>query len=157
MRAIRFIPLLLLPLLFSCSKEQAIELKDDSYIIFGHYYGMCFGEECVETFKLTSSQLFEDGNDHYAGTGPFEFTELDAQEFEIARRLRDHFPDRLLREESQTFGCPDCSDGGGLYIEYSVDGESKSWRIDQFQRNVPEYLHPFMDHVNATIRQINGY
>jgi hypothetical protein len=70
--------------------------------------------------------------------------------------LVDFFPNQLLSEEETVFGCPDCSDGGGLFIQYSDNGNLKSWRIDQMQENVPSYLHSFMDQVNEAIVLINN-
>ena len=65
------------------------------------------------------------------------------------------FPTKLLSEKEETLGCPDCVDGGGLYIEYSKSGTVYSWRIDQMKNNVPEYFHNFMDKVNKKITLIN--
>ncbi|MEM9687322.1 MAG: hypothetical protein AAF934_10435 [Bacteroidota bacterium] len=55
-----------------------------------------------------------------------------------------------------TFGCPDCTDGRGVFIQYSENGNVKSWRIDQIKVNVPGYLHNFIDKVNEKIDFINN-
>jgi hypothetical protein len=138
----------------SCNKE-GITLNEQNYLVFGHFYGMCAGEGCVETYKLTDVKLYEDLIDDYSGQN-LEFVELENETFAQVNDLVDFFPNQLLSEEETVFGCPDCSDGGGLFIQYSDNGNLKSWRIDQFQINVPSYLHAFIDQVNEAIFLINN-
>jgi hypothetical protein len=138
----------------SCNKD-CITLNEQNYLVFGHFYGMCAGEGCVETYKLTDMKLYEDLIDDYSGQN-LEFVELENETFAQVSDLVDFFPNQLLGEEETVFGCPDCSDGGGLFIQYSDNGNLKSWRIDQMQENVPSYLHSFMDQVNEAIVLINN-
>lgn len=138
----------------SCNKDS-ITLNEQNYLVFGHFYGMCAGEGCVETYKLTDMKLYEDLIDDYSGQN-LEFVELENETFAQVNDLVDFFPNQLLSEEETVFGCPDCSDGGGLFIQYSDNGNLKSWRIDQFQNNVPSYLHAFIDQVNEAIVLINN-
>ena len=138
----------------SCNKDS-ITLNEQNYLVFGHFYGMCAGEGCVETYKLTDMKLYEDLIDDYSGQN-LEFVELENETFAQVSDLVDFFPNQLLSEEETVFGCPDCSDGGGLFIQYSDNGNLKSWRIDQFQNNVPSYLHAFIDQVNEAIALINN-
>ncbi|MDE0917918.1 MAG: hypothetical protein OSA04_06385 [Flavobacteriales bacterium] len=138
----------------SCNKE-CITLNEQNYLVFGHFYGMCAGEGCVETYKLTNMKLYEDLIDDYSGQN-LDFVELDNETFEQVSDLADFFPNQLLSESETVFGCPDCADGGGLFIQYSDNGNLQSWRIDQMQENVPSYLHSFMDHVNEAIVLINN-
>lgn len=139
----------------SCDKDSEIGVIEFDYLIFGHFYGECGGEECVETFKLTSEKLFEDTKDIYLGAD-FNFIELGNDLFEQVKDLTDFFPNELLNDETSTFGCPDCADGGGLFIQYAEDENIKTWIIDQSQDEVPKYLHDFMDAVNEKIDIINN-
>ena len=136
-----------------CSREAHQLQSPPDYLIFGHFYGHCMGEECVEIFKLTDEALFEDGSDSYLAT-EFEFSPLGAEAYDVARELKAALPAPLLNSTETTFGCPDCADQGGLYIEISSNGERRSWRIDQDKRMVPGYLHFFMDQVNQVIDSI---
>lgn len=140
----------------SCNKDEENGIVGSDYLIFGHFYGECIGEGCVETFKLTGQKLFEDANDNYSGAEPFHFTELGNDKFEKVKDLVDFFPSALLDESEKVFGCPDCADQGGLFIQYAKNGILKSWRIDQSKSQVPDYLHPFMDMVNEKIALINN-
>lgn len=136
-----------------CSKEDKSSMQDIDYLVFGHFYGHCLGEDCVKMFKLTKDQLFEDTTDSYLATD-FDFIPLGKDKFELVKDLVQALPDQLLKEDKDTFGCPDCADQGGLYIEISNNGTTKSWRIDQNKSAVPVYLHDLMDQVNATIDKL---
>jgi hypothetical protein len=142
-------------LLASCNKDDSTAQGQTNYLIFGHFYGMCAGEQCVETFMLTENQLLEDQNDDYSGID-FNFTVMSNAKYNQVNDLIDSFPSDLLDEDEGTIGCPDCADQGGLFIQYSANGVSKSWRIDQSKVAVPAYLHEFMDEVNGKIALINS-
>lgn len=147
--------LLLSIFIYGCSTNETNNSNEYDYLIFGHFYGFCIGESCIEIFKLTNETLYEDSNDNYA-LEPFNFDVLDNTIFEQVKDLVDYFPMNLLSEQESVLGCPDCADGGGLFIEYSKNGEVKSWRIDQMKNNIPNYLHDFMDKVNEKIALINN-
>lgn len=154
-RLIPFILILSFIGFYSCEKTDLSSNPDNEYLIFGHYYGECFGEGCIENFKLTKDNLFEDENDYYNQT-EFSFNELSNEKFELVKDLIDDFPSQLLEESEMTFGCPDCADQGGLLIGYSEKDDVQYWRLDQSKMNVPEYLHAFMDKVNEKIALINN-
>ena len=141
--------------LLTCSSEDKIALNNEDYLIFGHFYGFCVGENCIEIFKLTNNTLYEDSNDNY-GINPLNFEPLESTKFELVKDLMLFFPEKLLTENGDIIGCPGCADGGGLYIEYSKNGIVKHWKIDQMKMNVPTYLHAFMDKVNEKISLINN-
>ena len=151
-----FLGLLTIGFLVSCSSDDnnEINITEQNFLVFGHFYGECFGEGCVETFKLTDKSLFEDIIDDYNGQN-MEFVELENDSFEQVKNIIDFFPNQLLNQNETVFGCPDCADGGGIFIQYSENGNEKSWRIDQVKRNIPEYLHQFVDMVNEKIALIN--
>lgn len=135
---------------YSSDDNNKININEQNFLVFGHFYGECFGEQCVETFKLTDKSLFEDTIDNYSGQHT-EFVELEKDLFEQVKDITDFFPNQLLNQNETLFGCPDCTDAGGLFIQYSENGNIKSWRIDQNKSNVPDYLHHFMDKVNEKI------
>lgn len=155
----RNIILSLLAIVFfsSCNNDdnKEININEKNFLIFGHFYGMCGGEQCVETFKLTNKALFEDTIDDYNGQN-MNFIELGNDKFEEVKDLTNFFPNELLTQTDTVFGCPDCADGGGLLIQYSENGTIKTWRIDQSKTNVPNYLHNFIDKVNEKIQLINN-
>jgi hypothetical protein len=130
---------------------------NSNYLVFGHFYGECGGEQCVEKFKLTSDKIYEDTNDVYPGVTPLtppNYVQLTNEKFLAAQDLMSFFPNSLLAETNTTIGMPDASDGGGLYIRYHFNGVDKVWLIDQFKQNVPSNYHAFMDKVNEKIALI---
>ena len=149
--SILFIPLFLFLGLSSCKKEAQTNCETD-YLIFGHFYGFCIGETCVETYKLTDTKLYEDSNDVYFGEGPFTFLELSQSKFTLVEDLESFIPQGLIALPDSTFGCPDCADQGGVFIQYAHDGVVQSWRIDQ---SAPFFLEDFVDKVNEKITLIN--
>jgi len=130
-------------------------MNEGDYLVFGHFYGMCVGDGCVSTYKLTDDALFKDLNHNYSGTD-FDFETMSPASFESVKDLMEHIPSALLNENEAIIGCPDCADQGGLLIQYSKNGRLKSWRMDQNKNNVPNYLHSFIDKVNAKINLINN-
>jgi hypothetical protein len=153
----RLIPILGLILITcsSCHKEEDInKLSDSDYLIFGHYYGECFGEQCIEIYKLEENQVSEDTLDRYPGSSAFyegEYKRLSVQKFDSVKDLIEYFPKALLNEKDTVIGMPDAGDWGGLYIEYKVKGVRRFWLIDQMKTNVPATYHGFIDKVNEKI------
>ena len=146
-------------LIHSCEKNSSNKPSDTDYLMFGHFYGFCHGEQCIEIFKLEKNKILEDSLDKYPDrTTPYlgKFYALDNAKFNLAKDLTGFFPENLLNEPDTTIGCPDCADQGGLYIEYNFKGVHKFWFIDQSKSSVPEYLHDFMNRVNEKIDLINN-
>jgi len=139
---------------YNCTSNDSIEINKKDYIIFGHFHGMCIGENCIENFKLTGDTLYEDLKNDYSHTD-FEFVAMNNDKFEQVKNLMDFFPSKLLNEKESVLGCPDCADQGGLFIELSKNGIVKSWRIDSQKEAVPSYLHSFMNKVNEKITLLN--
>ncbi len=54
-----------------CSSNQTTANLE--YLIFGHFYGECIGEKCVEIYKLNKTQLLEDTQDVYPDFFKFLF------------------------------------------------------------------------------------
>jgi len=140
----------------ACKKDETAKIEEGNYLMFGHFYGMCVGDDCVEIFKLTSEKLYKDLNSNYPGQPPYNFSLLEDNQFNAVKDLPTYLPPELLADTNTYFGCPDCADQGGLFIEYKNGEGIKNWRIDQNISQVPEYLHSFIDKVNEKIGVINN-
>jgi len=147
----------------SCKKEddkEGIRLSGSDYLVFGHFYGECGGEQCIETFKLEHDRLSEDDNDTYPpqslGFYNGHYNELGATLYNQVKDIVDYFPTALLNETETTIGMPDAGDWGGVYIEYKVNGVHKYWLVDQKTENDPSYLGPFVVKINEKIAIINN-
>jgi hypothetical protein len=143
----------------SCKKEDEPNNGVPDYLIFGHFYGECVGEGCIEIFCLEPTRLLEDANDNYPNSANYyaaDFYELSNTQFNEVNDLMEFFPDTLLSVSDVVIGQPDYADGGGLYIEYNVGNTRDFWLIDQDKNNIPTALHEFVDKVNEKIELINN-
>jgi len=157
MKKITFIVLLLfVSTLVSCHLDETESIENNDYLIFGHFYGKCKGEKCIETYMLTQGKVFEDIDDRYQQDEHFNFKEVRSIRYNQVNDLFTKIPKQLLNSRTTIYGCPDCNGQGGLYIIYKKDGELKKWKIDQNKKNVPIYLHSFMDDVNKMIKLLNS-
>ena len=142
--------------LCSCKKDAVIPSTSD-YLVFGHFYGECAGEQCVEIFRLEQNRLLEDTRDSYPNSTGFynaNYKLLTNQKFNDAKDLLNFFSNDLLTETNLVIGQPDAGDWGGLYIEYNFNGTRKFWLLDQMKSNVPTKYHNFIDKVNEKIKLI---
>ena len=156
MRTIKFLILGLgILILSSCNKENTNTAAEMDYLIFGHFYGECIGESCVQTYKITDTKLYVDLAKNYSGED-LNFQAMSASKFNKVSNLRASIPEQLLDETEGVIGCPDCHDQGGLFIQYSNNGIIKSWRIDNSKDAVPMYLREFMNKVREDIDLINN-
>ena len=145
-----------LGILIACnSDDDGVDLNEQNFLIFGHFFGECGGEKCIETYMLTGNALFEDTLDDF-GLENRDFVALDDALFEQVKDLPSFFPTQLLNQRETIIGCPDCADGGGLFVLLSRNGNERSWRIDLAKENVPGYLHGFIDKINEKIALINA-
>lgn len=65
----KLLAIALLLLTFSCAKENVpAGVKAGDYLVFGDYYGECFGEHCVSMYLLNGNSLFQDSNKNTPST-----------------------------------------------------------------------------------------
>ncbi|RNI31257.1 hypothetical protein [Rufibacter latericius] len=147
---------LMLLSLTACQEDEEALLESPDYLVFGHYYGFCGGENCVEIFKIENGTLFEDTKDQYPGGKPYEgnYEPKSAALYEKVKDLPHQVPARLLSEDRSIIGSPDAADGGGIYLEIGRNGMKRYFFIDKTRHNVPDYLYPFLDKVEAAIAEL---
>ncbi len=126
--------------------ETSNEAVGNDTLIFGSFYGHCQGETCIETFKLADGKLYEDTEDDYQHQS-FDFQQLSDDKYKQVKTLLNEVPAELLAHKTGRIGCPDCADGGGVYIAVTDNGKLKSWQIDNNLDNVPSGLHTFVKSV----------
>ena len=137
-----------------CTEDEPLIGQEYDYVIFGHFYGFCVGEECVEIFKLENETLFEDSLDNYPSNEvPYQgdYVELTEDLYNLVSDIPMLIPGELLNITKSRIGCPDCTDGGGIFIQIKIGDEVRYWLIDQFLSNVPEELHNFINTINNRI------
>lgn len=152
----KFLTLLFILGLLGCEDKDP-GLGNFDYIIFGHYYGFCSGEACVEIFKVTGSDVYEDTKDVYPGRdGVYngEYQKLDRSFYTLAKGLENYVPSELLGNKEKIIGQPDAGDWGGLYFEFSTNGKRDYWYIDKNRSNLPDYLIPFAEQIESRIEAL---
>jgi hypothetical protein len=137
-----------------CDKDNAFpELYE--HFIFGSYACECVGQ-CAWLYQISNEELVmgegafcEPDNYTYHGAS------LSQDKFAIARRLIDEFPGELLENNEDRFGCPDCHDQGGYYIELSTIGSTRKWSIDTDVDDLPEFLLDYQKTIHDVLIALN--
>lgn len=146
----------------SCEKEcDCAGTGEFEYMIFGHFYGECAGEGCVEIYKIDPEHLYEDSTDVYpnnleAYEGEYDL--LPYAKYELVKDIIDFFPEELYEETNNVLGNPDGADWGGVYVEIKFKNEealSGFWLLDQNEQNMPQIYNDFVDKINEKIALIN--
>ena len=148
--------------LAGCDKEcDCAGTGEFEYMVFGHFYGECGGEGCVEIYKLSEVALYEDSTDVYPGNlAPYAgvYTLLSDEKFQQVKDLIYQLPEELYAESNRVQGMPDAADWGGIYVEMKYKDEpglSGFWLLDQNENNMPQVYNDFVDKINAKIALIN--
>ena len=113
-------------------------IKGD-YILFGKFCGECMGE-CATMYKLDieKNTLYVDHTDSfwkykYGDKMPIHFSEIvtDTAAIALAQKLNRTLPAFVTSGEKYgKVGCPDCTDGCGIYIETRRNNSIKQRNID---------------------------
>lgn len=148
--------------LSACDKEcDCVGTGEFEYMVFGHFYGECGGEGCVEIYKITEVALYEDSTDVYPGNlYPYAglYRLLPDEKFQLVKDIIYEFPEALYGELNNVIGMPDAGDWGGIYVEMKYSNEealSGFWLLDQMESNMPQVYNDFVDKINEKIAIIN--
>lgn len=144
-------------ILISGCQESDEPLPPD--FLFGHYYGMCLGEQCVELFRIQGQQLYENTEDNYPNMAQqwkgTAWKELPSTAYEQVTHLQAVIPDELFAQPNGVIGQPDAGDWGGIYIQTQGNGQLRWWYLDLNEENLPESLHKYVQTVEEAIQELN--
>ena len=137
----------------SCQKEGFSLKGETDYIIFGSSYGMCVGD-CAITYLLKSDGLYKSKD--YLKTGNVNsFTEkLSDEKLQQLKNIPSSIPSELINytKDEETFGCPDCADQGGYYLEIIREGKKhKTFRIDTNTDQLQDYVKKVAAEISKAI------
>ena len=135
----------------SCS----IHNRDNiDYIIYGTYAGECMGH-CSLMFKLDTSKLFVDTTgsffNNWEKTVTFNNDTLSREDFLNAQDIRQKLPTLLLTSSSTSFGRPDGYDQGGIFVQFKIDKEIKTFYIDVDKDKIPSGLRNFAELIESKV------
>lgn len=129
---------------------------EDSFV-FGQYYGFCMGEQCTNLYLIKDEKLFADDMERLMHPDDLVFgsVALSDEKYQLAKTLLEAFPSKLLDEESETIGCPDCADQGGYFIELTTNnGEKQRWYLDNFKNSLPDYLVAYTKKIDEVLEEL---
>lgn len=141
----------------SCKKEK--QLCNDS-LVLGTYYGNCAGN-CFNVYRLDYDKLQEDEiPEHLIDYTTYTFSAtktLAESKFELVKNLIYEIPAELKLNTNKVYGCPDCADEGGVFLEVTLDGKSSRFNIDNYnsQDQSVEILS-FKTKIHDAVHQINN-
>ena len=166
---INFIAVLLCVTSLACrqSAKQTIAQKNKdlpAYIIFGRFCGECSGHcATMYRYKVTnnSDRLFVDSTDSYFrnhGKVLCNTPVKDTGKFRIVDILVQHIPAAFLNtgRTQETFGCPDCTDGCGLYFELMSETTVRRFYIDYRDEGLDKEIVTFREFVKTTLDKLEN-
>ena len=143
--------------LLACEPSGIEPVGDYQYFIFGHFYGECMGEGCVEIFRIKDGKLYEDTRDRYPDFGSAyhaNWEKRDQSDYELVKNLPPQLPKGLRDIRDKVVGQPDAGDWGGLYIEMKDSSGRKYWFVDKNTTNLPGELHAFVNAVGQAVMDL---
>jgi hypothetical protein len=138
----------------SACKKKCIPIPNapvNNYISFGHFFGLCVGEGCIENFKIDDNGLWEDVLDKYPNGGSFyvgNYVSKPSNQLAAINALVNNIPAALLADSNVVIGKPDAGDWGGVYFEINKNGVHKFWLLD----NMPIVYDSFRNNIKEAIK-----
>lgn len=150
------------------NQVSAPQSKEDiDQIIFGVYCGECSGhcatmycynlEGNQNSFSIDSTDSFF-WRKYNNGKIMFYTYRNDKFHFDIGTEIIANIPDTLLNSDksSQSFGCPDCTDGCGIYFELTRNGETKRFFIDYQTSQLTGEIKVFAEFLKDKLMILDG-
>lgn len=107
-----------------------VQLKTEpkiAYIVYGSFCSQC-GYNCTELYRHNlignTTTFWTDKTDSYFEKDEIEFnTKMNQKSEKISFDFINKIPKSILKatKTKNIYGCPDCTDGCGIYFEYQLD------------------------------------
>lgn len=128
------------------------------HIIFGRYCGHCISAKCAPMYKadFVNKKIFFDNSSNYNQGKPLDFSrELAADNFKHVSNLDKSIPDSLYLSTEKRFGCPDCADQCGIYLEIKKGDRNYNFELDNRTSNMNGYIVSFADQLQDIISKLS--
>jgi hypothetical protein len=115
------------------SSASSTSMKGVEQVIFGKFCGRCRGGDCSPMYKLdlVNKQISLDNSNHYSQGEPLVFGKtLGDIQYQIAEKLLNSIPDSLYTTTETRYGCPNCADQCGFYLELNKADKTYKFEID---------------------------
>lgn len=150
---------LLIFLSFSACDDGFTEVVNEDYFVFGRFSGFCVGD-CFSVFKADSESLTEDETSEKYTGADYEYIPgrtLNQGELLLAKELFAEIPSTLLANDKEVYGCPDCADQGGFYINFKINGIERTFLLDTRQTDdQSETLLTYKEKLATLIQELNS-
>ncbi|HSZ71994.1 MAG TPA: hypothetical protein VK750_04915 [Cytophagaceae bacterium] len=157
-------PLYVLLLVIACrmsSKAQTSTQDKVDDVVFGIYCESC-KKQCAIMYHYTSTDsttLYVDSTDNYFQSHKLNTPLVchtpthDREKIEAVRALLKDVPDDMLyrTDVNRTFGCPDCSDQCGIYMEFTNHQTRYRFYIDTDTSMLNERMGTFVKKVKSVV------
>ncbi len=142
----------LLFLIGSCKKntDTSVNIESDHFLIAN--YAMYLPG--TKAFEIKGGQLYRDTVMLVNGVMTMKPLTLNNGKYALVDSLRSSLPQYLNDHPNQTFGCPNCVDQGGYYIEITQNGQLIHWYIDTSIASLPTDIRAYVTKLSATIKQL---
>ncbi|MEO8710598.1 MAG: hypothetical protein ABI405_00675 [Parafilimonas sp.] len=148
---------------YSQSKSSSFQSNNNlDYIKFGVYCGECYGH-CSTMYEYNmmgnANTLLMDTTESYfkdSGNVICKTVISSRANFDLASNVVKQIPKRLLNSFKSTdrFGCPDCTDGCGIYFEFKRQNEIKKFYIDTDTTQLPNDIKLFGKLLTTTTNEL---
>jgi len=137
-------------------------INHPEYILFGIFCGECDGH-CATMHQYNiignTTTLFVDTTDSYFknyGVVICKDQITDQKKIDLANSILAQMPNYLFSslKLTETFGCPDCTDGCGIYFEFKQDEIVKKFYIDYNSSELSSEMKEFAEFLKATITKL---
>lgn len=136
------------------ARDELVDTTIDNFM-FSQYGCMCAGS-CISGYRLTSEGLYKGvGTWCDPSTLVFETTSQSATDVALAQDLQALLPLEMLQSTADVYGCPDCGDWGGYYVEITQNGSTRHWRLDTQVDTLPPSIKLFAIKVRETLDALN--
>jgi hypothetical protein len=133
-----------------------------NYIIFGVYCGECTGH-CATMFMYNCHEkanafFIDDSDSYFKNNGKIIFKKhINTHEnFAVAQSVIDRIPKQLLKAGPwKGFGCPDCTDGCGIYFEVGQEQGIKRFYIDCQTQQLTGEIKEFAEFIKTAVAKLN--
>ena len=160
------------------TKTEIVEIENNDFentkhdinidqIIFGVYCGEC-ANHCATMYRYfnggNQNSFSVDFTDSYFKKSEITFDSYfnDKFHFDIGNEIISNIPDKLLNNDKTTeqYGCPDCTDGCGIYFEIKKGNKKQKFYIDYQTSELSGDIKVFAEFLKNKITQLekkNGY
>jgi hypothetical protein len=144
-------------------QKTAATLPVPTQITFGRFCGECMSH-CATMYRYIAEDqktMVADNTDSYFGNRKptvFDTSLKGAAYLKLGDEIIGQIPRVLLdsKKDTETFGCPDCDDGCGLYLEVEVNGTTKQFYIDYQTDALNGEIKAFSDYLKTRIADIES-